>query len=115
MFAAVFLIGLFPLLRLDTPRWWALAIAAGFLALALVLPNVLAPPLNTVWMAFGRLLHKIVSPLVMGAVFFLAVTPVALIMRARKKDLLSEAAAGLDGYWIVREAPDDPAQMKKQF
>lgn len=116
VFAAVFaLIGLFPLLRLDGPHWWSLGLAAVFLLLALALPNVLGP-LNTVWMAFGRLLHRIVSPLVMGAVFFLAVTPVALIMRARKRDLLSlKRRPDLDSYWIVRDTPDDPAQMKKQF
>ena len=118
VFAVVFaLIGLFPLWRLDTPRWWALAIAAGFAAMAVVAPQVLGP-LNRAWLAFGKLLHRIVSPLVMGAVFFLAVTPTALIMRLRGRDLLSRRwRADLSSYWIEREPAALPQSetMKKQF
>src|SRR5687768_12966525 len=86
VFAVVFtLIGLFPLWRLEAPHWWAIAIAAVFLFFAVLFPHLLNP-LNRAWLAFGRLLHRIVSPLVMGAVFFLAVTPTAVIMRLRGHD-----------------------------
>lgn len=118
VFAIVFaLIGLFPLVRLDTPRWWSLAIAAAFAFLAALFPHVLRP-LNRAWLAFGRLLHRIVSPLVMGAIFFLAVTPTALIMRLRRRDLLSlQRRPDLSSYWIEREAQARPASesMTKQF
>jgi len=118
VFAAVFaLIGLFPLVRLDAPRWWSLVVAAGFAVLAALFPHVLHP-LNRAWLAFGRLLHRIVSPLVMGAIFFLAVVPTALIMRLRGRDLLSRRwRPDLPSYWIEREAAAQPASltMKKQF
>jgi hypothetical protein len=118
VFAAVFaLIGLFPLWRLDAPRWWSLAIAACFAFIALLYPRALGP-LNRIWLAFGKLLHRIVSPLVMGGVYFLAVTPTGLIMRLRGRDLLSlRRRPDLTTYWIEREAETLPPSetMKKQF
>jgi len=94
VFAVVFaLIGLFPLWRLEAPRWWSLAIAVGFAVIAAVYPGVLGP-LNRLWLAFGKLLHRIVSPLVMGAVYFLAVTPTGLLMRLRGRSAVAAAAAG---------------------
>jgi hypothetical protein len=118
VFAAAFaLIGLFPLWRLDAPRWWSLALATGFAIVAVVYPGVLGP-LNRFWMAFGKLLHRIVSPLVMGGVYFLAVTPTGLIMRLRGHDLLSlQRRPDLSTYWIERETETLPASqtMKKQF
>jgi hypothetical protein len=118
VFAIVFaVIGLFPLWRLDAPRWWSLAIAAAFALVAVLFPHTLRP-LNRAWLAFGRLLHRIVSPLVMGGVFFLAVTPTALIMRLRGRDLLSrKRRPDLSSYWIEREGQALPPSetMKKQF
>lgn len=118
VFAVVFaLIGLFPLWRLEAPRWWSLALAVGFAICAALFPRVLNP-LNRAWLAFGKLLHRIVSPVVMGAVFFLAVTPTALIMRLRGRDLLSRKwRPDLSSYWIEREPVTQPPSetMKKQF
>src|SRR5262245_34581576 len=89
VFATVFaLVGAWPLIHWQAPRWWALLIAAGFAVVALVQPRILHP-LNRLWLALGRLLHRIVSPLVMGAVFFLVVTPTGWIMRLAGKDVLS--------------------------
>lgn len=118
VFAVVFaLIGLFPLIRLEAPRAWSLAIAAVFALFAALFPHLLHP-LNRAWLAFGRLLHKIVSPVVMGAIFFLAVTPTALIMRWRRRELLSlRFRPDQPSYWIERETPTLPPSetMKKQF
>jgi hypothetical protein len=70
VFAVVFaIIGLWPFLFGGMVRWWSLAIAAAFLAAALIRPAVLAP-LNRLWTKFGLLLNGIVSPLVMGLLFF---------------------------------------------
>jgi len=117
VFAAVFaLIGCWPLLRLGLPRWWALALAVAFALLALARPQILHP-LNLAWLALGRLLHRVISPLIMGMIFFLCVTPIAWIMRFRGKDVLSLARRrDLSTYWITRE-PQPPASetMKRQF
>lgn len=117
VFAVVFLIvGCWPFIRLEPPRWWALAIAVVFAAIALVHPRLLAP-LNRVWMAFGRLLHRVVSPLVMGLVFFLCVTPIALLMRALGKDVLSlRRDTGASSYWTARDpSPPQAEAMRRQF
>jgi predicted membrane metal-binding protein len=117
VFAGVFaLIGCWPLLYLQAPRWWALAIAAAFAGIALARPQILHP-LNRAWLALGLLLHRIVSPLVMGAIFFLCVTPIAWIMRLRGKDVLSLARRpDLSSYWIAREPPPPATEtMNRQF
>jgi hypothetical protein len=117
VFAAVFcIIGGWPLWHWEAPRWWALVVAAGFAVVALVRPQVLHP-LNRLWLAFGRLLHKIVSPLVMGVVFFAAVTPTGWIMRLRGKDVLSlKRRPDLRSYWIKRDVAAPEAEtMKNQF
>ena len=117
VFTVVFLIiGLWPLLSGATPRLWALAVAAGFLAAALIRPSVLAP-LNRLWTKFGLLLHKITNPIIMGLVFFLAVTPTALIMMALGKDpLRRKIDKNATSYWIRRDPPGPaPESMKNQF
>jgi len=117
VFAVVFLlIGLWPLIHLAGPRWWSLGIAAAFAVVALVRPQILHP-MNRVWLAFGRLLHRVVSPLVMGAIFFLCVTPTGWIMRLLGKDVLAlKRQPERSSYWIVRD-PAAPAadSMKNQF
>ena len=117
VFAAAFaLVACWPLLHLNPPRWWALGVAAAFALVAMVRPDFLHP-LNRVWLALGRLLHRVVSPLVMGAIFFLCVTPIAWIMRLRGKDVLSLAhRRDLSSYWIARAPSGREAEtMKRQF
>ena len=117
VFAVVFTaIGLFPLLRGASPRSWSLAVAGGFLAVALVKPPWLAP-LNTLWFRFGLLLQRVVHPIVLAVIYFAVVTPTGLVMRALGKDPLRlrfdpDAAS----YWILRDPPGpEPGSMKQQF
>jgi len=117
VFAVAFtVIACAPLLHWNSPRWWALGVAVAFAAAALVRPQILSP-LNRVWLAFGRLMHRVVSPLVMGLVFFLCVTPTAWIMRWRGSDLLSlKRRPDLKSYWIDRGPSLPNAQsMKNQY
>jgi len=117
VFTAVFaLIGLWPLLNGGTARIWALAISVIFLVVSFARPAILAP-LNRLWMRFGELLHKIVNPIVMGLMFFGAVTPTGLIMRAMGKDLLHlKKDPAAKSYWIERQPPGPaPESMKHQF
>lgn len=110
------LIGLWPLPWGGSTRWWAVGVAAVFLLAALVFPKTLAP-LNRAWMRFGLLLHKIVNPVIMGLIFFLTVTPTALIMRALGKDPLRRRLdKNATTYWIDRAPPGpDPDSMPRQF
>ena len=90
-------------------RWWSLAIAIAFLAVALVYPAALRP-LNRAWFLFGMLLSKVMTPVVMGLLFVLTVVPTELIMRLRKRDLLNlKLDRTAKSYWIKREPPAPPA------
>lgn len=111
-------IALFPAIggSVSAIRWWALAIAALLLALALLWTAPLRP-LNRLWMKFGLLLSKVVAPIVLMMLFYVTVTPIALLMRASGKDplrLRRDTAAR--SYWISREPPGPaPQSMKHQF
>ena len=72
----------------DGHSWrWTGGIALFLLAATIIYPAALKP-LNRLWLKFGLLLHKVVNPIVMGFVFFGAVLPTGLIMRALGKELL---------------------------
>ncbi len=111
VFAAVFaIVGAFPLVFGGGPRWWSFAVAAAFALAAFVAP-VLLGPLNRVWTRFGLLLHRIVSPVVLGIMFYLVVTPIGLLLRAFGKDPLRlRFDAGARSYWIERTPPGPPPQ-----
>ena len=117
VFAAVFgLIALWPLLSGGGIRLWAAVIAGLFLAAALLLPRVLRPT-SLLWQRIGRGMHHVVSPLVLGMLFYLTVVPTGLIMRALGKDPLRlrfdrEART----YWIERRPPGPaPESLRNQF
>jgi hypothetical protein len=117
VFAGVFaLIGLLPLIVGGAARVWAIVLAVAFLVAAFAFQGVLAP-LNRLWMRFGLLLHRIVSPIVLGIMFFGVITPMGVLMRALGKDLLRlrlDKAAG--SYWIERTPPGPaPETFKDQF
>ena len=105
-----------PLLHGHAPRWSLLAVAAVFLALALLSPSLLAP-LNRLWTKFGEILHRVMNPVIMGLMFFLIITPMALAMRLAGKDPLRlRMDPDTDSYWIPREPPGPPPEsLKNQF
>ncbi len=117
LFAAVFAgFALWPLVHGETVRFWALAAGGVFLVLALAVPRALSP-LNRAWMRFGLLLNRIVSPLAIGVVYYLALVPTGLAMRAcGKKPLRLGFDRAAASYWIPRAPPGpDPKAMKDQF
>ncbi len=117
VFSGVFaLLAFWPLIRHgEAIRWWALCLSAVFLGLALLADHLLAP-LNKLWFRFGLLLHSVVAPLVMGLLFYGAVTPVAFVLRAMGKDILRLSRSDEKSYWIER-TPPGPAKnsMGQQF
>ena len=117
VFAVVFtVVGLFPLLGGGRPAGWAFVVAVAILATAFFKPGWLAP-FNRVWLRFGRLLQRIVHPVVMGVIYFAVVTPTGLVMRALGKDLLRlRRDPNVESYWIHRDPPGpEPKSMKNQF
>ena len=113
VFFVVFLIiAIYPLINGDELRLWSLIISILFLFLGLVNSKILNP-LNKLWFKFGIFLGKIVSPLVMGIIFFLVVTPIGLLMRLLNKDLLNLRFNNNGSYWIEKTEPK--SKMKNQF
>ena len=113
VFFVVFLIiATYPLINGDELKVWSLIIAIVFLFLGLINSKILNPP-NKLWFKFGIFLGKIISPLVMGIIFFLVVTPIALLMRLLNKDLLNLKFNNNSSYWIEKTEPR--SKMKNQF
>ena len=112
-------VGLWPLTRdfgaLDSLNWWSFFVAAAIGAVTLARPALLAQA-NRLWLKFGLLLNRIVSPVVMALMFFVVLTPIAFAMRLAGKDPMRRrhdpAAAS---YWIDREPGPAPDSMKNQF
>ena len=111
-FIVFLLIGLYPLLKNNDIRIWSLIVSSVFLLLGLKNSKILTP-LNILWFKFGTKLGKYVSPIIMGLVFFLVVTPTGIIMRIFNKDLLKLKKRNINSYWIKRD--DQKSDMKNQF
>ena len=111
-FIVFLLIALYPLLKGNDLRIWSLIISFIFLTLGLVNSKILTP-LNRLWFKFGLLLGKFLSPLIMGIIFFVVVTPIGIIMRLLKKDLLNLKYNKKETYWIDKSGPK--SKMKNQF
>ena len=111
-FIVFLLIALYPLLKGNDLRIWSLVISFVFLVLGLINSKILTP-LNRLWFKFGLLLGRFISPLIMGIIFFVVVTPIGIIMRLLKKDLLNLKYNKKETYWIDKSGPK--SKMKNQF
>ena len=111
-FIVFFIIAIFPLKNDGDLRIWSLVISIIFLLLGLLNSKILTPP-NRLWSKFGILLGRVMSPLIMGLIFFLVVSPIGLIMRMLRKDLLNLKFDDNRTYWIKKRGPK--SIMKNQF
>ena len=113
VFTIVFLIiSFWPLLKSGDIRYWSLVISLIFFVLAILNSKILTP-LNKIWMKFGFVLGKIISPIVMGFIFFFVVTPTGIIMRLLGKDILNLKKNNKISYWIKKDNKNN--NMKNQF
>ena len=111
-FVFFLIISLFPLIKDNNIRIWAIIPAIIFLILGFLNSPILTP-LNKIWFKFGILLGNFISPVVMGIVFFVVVTPTALLMRIFGKNLLGLKRNNKTSYWIERS--EIKSKMKNQF
>ena len=111
-FLVFLLISLYPLINDGTLRIWSFVISIIFLILGILNSKILSP-LNKIWFKFGLLLGKIISPIVMGIIFFIVVTPTGLILRLFQKDVLNLKFNNNKTYWIEKSGPK--SKMKNQF
>ena len=113
LFFVVFsLYGIWPILSSNEIRIWSLSMGIIFLILGL-LNSKLLTPFRNLWLKLGTLLGRIVSPIVMFLVYFVFITPLAVIIRLFGKDLLRKKFNKSPSYWIKREK--NIGTMKKQF
>ena len=111
-FVVFFLYGIWPILSSNEIRIWSLSMGIIFLILGL-LNSKLLTPFHNLWLKFGTLLGRIVSPIVMFLVYFVFITPLAVIIRLFGKDLLRKKFNKSPSYWIKIEK--NIGTMKKQF
>jgi len=114
VFFIIFLIlGLWPITNGEEIRIWLILLAFIFLILG-IMESKLLSPLNRLWFKFGIMLGAIVAPIVMGAIFFIVVTPIGIVMSIIGKDLLNKKHdKKKETYWIKRIKPT--GSMKRQF
>ena len=105
------IIALYPLVSVGVVRIWSVILSLVFLIITIIRPNLFTF-LNRSWIQFGIFLGKIISPIVMGLVFFFVVTPIGMLVRVLKKDVMG-LKRGASSYWINRE--NKLQSMKKQF
>ena len=106
------IIGTYPIFFQGELKIWSLVVSIIFLLLGIINSRFLTP-LNLLWFKFGMLLGRLVSPIVMGLVFFLVVTPTGIIMRILNKNLLRLKKKNVKTYWIERSSIK--SDMKNQF
>ena len=112
-FIVFLLIAIYPLINQGEIRIWSLIISFLFLFFGLLNLKILTP-LNKLWFRFGLFLGKIISPIIMGVIFFLVVTPIGLLMRFFGKDVLNlKLNKKKSSYWIEKVGPK--SKMKNQF
>ena len=107
------IIAVYPLFNSNSIYYWALFISFIFLVLSIMNSKILTP-LNKIWFKFGLLIGLIISPLVMGLIYFVVVTPTSFIMKILGKDILNlKKNDKKNTYWIQKSEPK--SKMKKQF
>ena len=113
LFFIVFsIISIWPILSGNELRLWSFIVAIIFLIMGITKSRFLTP-FNIAWIKFGELLGVIISPLIMGLVYFLVVLPIGILMRVLGKDLLSlKFNKNIETYWNKKELKTN---FNKQF
>ena len=111
-FIVFFLISIYPLFKNGSVYYWSLFLSLAFLILGL-LNSKLLYPLNFIWFKFGILLGRIISPIIMGVIFFLVVTPTSILLKIFGKDVLKLKYNNSKTYWLDKNEPK--SKMKNQF
>ena len=112
LFFFFIIISLWPLFSKNEIRIWSLVTALIFLMLAILNPKLLSP-FTKLWIKLGELIGKFISPIIIGLIYFLVLTPIGLLMKMFKKDLLNLKFSKNQTYWIRRKTKLN--SMDKQY
>ena len=111
LFSSFFIIGLYPLKSGGSIRAWSIILSLVFLLIIIIKPNLFIF-LNLLRLKFGILLRKIISSIIMGFLFYFIITPIGIVVRILKKDVMDLKKKNYS-YWIIRK--NKLQSMKKQF
>ena len=113
LFFLVFLvIGIWPITNGEYLRWWSIIISLIFLFLGIINSKILTP-FNKIWIKIGELLGRVIAPIVMAIIYFFIITPMAILLKLLRKDLLRIKFSSVTTYWIKRDKKF--GSMKRQF
>ena len=113
VFFIVFIIfSIYPIINDNEIRVWSIVVSIIFLIMGLRNSRYLTP-LNIIWFKFGILLGNLISPIVMGLIFFTIVTPIGLLMRIFSKNFLNLKKNNDSSYWV--KTSNQKSKMKNQF
>ena len=90
-------------------------VVAAVFILVTILKDDLLLPLNRLWMRFGLLIGMIISPIVLGLIFFTLFSPVGIFMRLFGRDELHLKYKKKSSYWILRDDSICADSFKRQF
>ena len=90
------------------------AAAVMFFVVTIIKAEILLP-LNKLWMRLGLLLGMIVSPIVLGVMFFGLFMPLAFLLRLSGRDELRLKFKNRASHWISRSEPIHAKSFKNQF
>lgn len=113
VFAVVFIIiGIYPLLNNEDPRYWSLIVSLILLILGYK-NSLILTPFNSIWFKFGLLLGSVFAPIIMSLVYFLVVYPTNLFLKVFKKNQMGIKYNGnIKTYWVEAKNNNN---MKDQF
>ena len=108
-------IGLWPLVwRQQEPRWWAVALMVALMAPALVAPRALGPAYRA-WMKLAEILAWVNTRILLGFVFYVVVTPIAVLMRLLGRDPMRRALVPTEASYRVPCTPRPASHLLRQF
>lgn len=99
----------------DSWVYGAIALSVFFLLAGFLAPALLRP-LNKLWFQLGLLMGRVVSPIVLGVIFFILLSPIAILMRVFGRDELKLKKRDVNSYWVERQPHGPtPESFKEQF
>ena len=105
---------LLPLLHGRSSRLWPWAVLVALVGLGLVAPNALKP-IYIIWMRFGLLVSRITTPLILGIIFFILITPLALIKRFFGRDAMTRNFDGSAPSYRIKSVQKEAKNLERPF
>jgi len=115
-FSAIFLIlGLYLLYsKFNLISYIFFVLSVIFIIVTYIKP-ILLFPLNKLWMQLGFFLGKIISPIILGIIFFGLFTPYSIVMKIFRRDELNLKKFHNKSYWVSRLNKSNQTNFKRQF